>query len=97
MNKKTATIKIEPETRDRLGKLGTISETYDNVINALIDLWTNPYTVVLSELNYYNIVDIGQHYGSTLNEMIAWLLEEYGRRDEEIAKLGGYGPIEKED
>jgi hypothetical protein len=32
MNKKTATIKIDPRTRDLLKKLGTKGETYDDVI-----------------------------------------------------------------
>jgi hypothetical protein len=36
MNKKTATIKIEPETRDRLKELGKKGETYDEIIMRLI-------------------------------------------------------------
>lgn len=32
-----ATIKIHPETRDRLKGLGKKGETYDDIINRLID------------------------------------------------------------
>ena len=32
-----ATLKIEESTRDRLKKLGTMEDTYDTVINRLID------------------------------------------------------------
>jgi hypothetical protein len=37
MNNKTATIKIEPETRDRIKKLGRKGETYDEIINRVFD------------------------------------------------------------
>jgi hypothetical protein len=89
MNKKTATIKIEPETRDRLTALGKKGETYDSEINNLIDLWTNPRTLLLSEENYHIIIEICEHYGgSTLNEMIAYLLKEHRRMDDELFVLG---------
>ena len=37
MTTKTATIKIRPETRDRLKTVGTMGATYDQVINDLLD------------------------------------------------------------
>lgn|GEM_PF-1300807 len=33
------TIQVRPETRDRLKDLGKKGETYDEIINRLIDFW----------------------------------------------------------
>ena len=37
--KGTTTIQIETKTRDRLVSAGRMKDTYDSVINRLIDLW----------------------------------------------------------
>jgi len=39
-------IKIQGETRDRLVELGKKNESYDTLINKLVDFWeTHPYPV----------------------------------------------------
>lgn len=37
--KGVTTIQLEMRTRDRLMDLGKKSETYDNILNRLIDFW----------------------------------------------------------
>jgi hypothetical protein len=37
--KDIATIQIKKKTRQRLGKLGSMNETYDDFINRLLDYW----------------------------------------------------------
>lgn len=35
----TTTIQLEGKTKDRLADIGKKNETYDDIINKLIDLW----------------------------------------------------------
>jgi ClpP class serine protease len=38
-NKDIATIQIRKNTRERLGKLGSMNETYDDFIKRILDHW----------------------------------------------------------
>jgi hypothetical protein len=38
-NKDITTIQIRRETRQRIGKLGSMNETYDDFINRILDHW----------------------------------------------------------
>ena len=38
-DKDSATIQIRKKTRERLGKLGSMNETYDGFINRILDHW----------------------------------------------------------
>jgi hypothetical protein len=93
---KDATIKIDPETRASLKCVGSMGETYDDVINRLLDAWHehvfNPMMDEFEEI----INKFAKQNGITVDEAIKQLndhLESIGAAEEQEAKDKSNDPV----